>query len=89
MPYVLNAVTGWQDESADDAHVAWARRVIAAAGDASTGHAYTNFQGDTGVARTAYDAATYTRLAALKAQFDPTNVFALNQNIEPASQNGR
>jgi FAD/FMN-containing dehydrogenase len=89
MPYVLNAVTGWHDESGDDAHVAWAREVVASAGDASTGHGYTNFQGDTGIARSAYDAATYSRLAALKAQFDPTNVFALNQNIAPASQNGR
>jgi len=89
MPYVLNAVTGWHDESADDAHVAWAREVIASATNASTGHGYTNFQGDSGVARTAYDASTYARLAALKAQFDPTNVFALNQNIEPAPQNGR
>jgi FAD/FMN-containing dehydrogenase len=82
-------VTGWHDESEDAAHIAWAREVVAAAGDASTGTAYTNFQGDAGVAASAYDAATYTQLAALKAQYDPTNVFALNQNIEPASQNGR
>jgi FAD/FMN-containing dehydrogenase len=85
MPYVLNAVTGWQDTGDADAHVDWARSVIAAAADASTGRAYTNFLADRDAARTSYDAATYERLASLKAEFDPTNLFQLNQNIEPAA----
>jgi FAD/FMN-containing dehydrogenase len=88
MPYVLNAVTGWQDEADDEAHIAWARKVIAAAEDASTGRAYTNYLGDRDAARSAYGSATYAKLAALKAKYDPTNIFRLNQNIEPASANG-
>jgi FAD/FMN-containing dehydrogenase len=28
----------------------------------------------------------YDRLAAVKAKFDPTNLFRVNQNIQPASQ---
>jgi hypothetical protein len=88
MPYVLNAVTGWQDRADDDAHIAWARNVIAAADTVSTGHAYTNFLGDRDAARSSYDPATYARLAALKGKYDPTNLFRLNQNVEPASANG-
>jgi FAD/FMN-containing dehydrogenase len=31
----------------------------------------------------------YDRLAAVKAKFDPTNLFGVNQNIQPASYAGR
>lgn len=83
MPYVLNAVTGWHDPDTADAHVSWARAVIDAASDASTGRAYVNFLGDADAARSSYGDDTYTRLVALKGEYDPTNVFRLNQNIEP------
>ncbi len=83
MPYVLNAVTGWHDPDAADAHINWARAVIEAASEASTGRAYVNFLGDADVARSSYGAETYERLVELKNQYDPTNVFRLNQNIEP------
>ena len=32
----------------------------------------------------AYPGATWDRLAAIKARYDPTNLFRLNQNIPPA-----
>jgi FAD/FMN-containing dehydrogenase len=84
MPYVLNAVTGWHDLGVGLAHVGWARKVITAAAGASTGRAYVNFLGDEGAARTSYGLEKYTRLVALKDEYDPTNVFRLNQNIEPS-----
>jgi len=84
MPYVLNAVTGWHEPAAADAHIAWARSVIDAAADASTGRAYVNFLGDADAARSSYGSETYRRLVALKNDYDPTNVFRLNQNIVPA-----
>jgi FAD/FMN-containing dehydrogenase len=83
MPFVLNAVTGWNDHDAATAHTQWARAVIDAAADASTGRAYVNFLGDSDAARSSYGAETYERLVALKRAYDPTNVFRLNQNIEP------
>jgi len=83
MPFVLNVVTGWRDPSRRDAHVAWARDVVAAAGEASTGRAYANFQGEPIPPEVAYGAEKYGRLVALKREYDPTNVFKLNQNIQP------
>jgi len=84
MPFVLNAVTGWRDPNVTDEHVDWARTVVDAASSASTGRAYVNFLGDADAARPSYGADTYARLAALKAEYDPTNLFKLNQNIEPS-----
>jgi FAD/FMN-containing dehydrogenase len=83
MPFVLNAVTGWHDRGEASAHTQWARDVVAAAADASTGRAYVNFLGDSDAARSSYGAETYARLVALKREYDPTNVFRLNQNIDP------
>ena len=88
MPYVLNAVTGWQDSAAGQSHRDWARNVVAGASDQSTGLAYSNFLGDPGAGRASYDAETYDRLAALKDRYDPTNLFRLNQNVVPAGSPG-
>ena len=54
MPFVLNAVTGWHDAAAGSAHREWARDVVDAAADATTGRAYVNFLGDTDAARSSY-----------------------------------
>ncbi|MBV9334824.1 MAG: FAD-binding oxidoreductase [Solirubrobacterales bacterium] len=88
MPYVLNAVTAWRDPGVGKAHREWARAVIQAASDASTGRTYVNFLGDANAARTAYGAETYRRLVALQERYDPTNVFRRNQNIDPRGARG-
>ncbi len=87
MPFVLNAVTGWQDPEERASHTEWARDVVAAASDAATGRAYVNFLSDPDAARTSYGEETYARLVALKRKYDPTNVFRLNQNIDPSAAN--
>jgi FAD/FMN-containing dehydrogenase len=48
--------------------------------------AYVNFLVDEGPerVRAAYPGPTWDRLRALKAEYDPTNLFRLNQNIPPA-----
>jgi FAD/FMN-containing dehydrogenase len=83
MPFVLNAVTASREPSADSAHTEWARAVVASASSASTGRAYVNFLGDPDAAQSAYGEETYARLVELKNEYDPTNVFRRNQNIEP------
>ncbi len=64
---------------------AWVDAFAAALHQGDTG-AYVNFLGDEGRARVrdAYPGATWDRLTAIKARYDPTNLFRLNQNIPPA-----
>ena len=48
---------------------------------------YVNFTGDADPAlvRASYPPDTYRRLVELKNQYDPTNLFRLNQNIAPSA----
>jgi FAD/FMN-containing dehydrogenase len=85
MPFVLNAVTGTPEPDQLGEHTEWARSVVAAAKADETGRAYVNFLGDNGEAESAYGEETYRKLVALKDEYDPTNVFRLNQNIEPSA----
>jgi FAD/FMN-containing dehydrogenase len=85
MPFVLNAVTGTPEPGLLGAHTEWARTVIASAEADETGRAYVNFLGDSDEAESAYGEETYRRLVALKDEYDPTNVFRLNQNIAPSA----
>jgi FAD/FMN-containing dehydrogenase len=86
--WVLNIQSRWRDATDDAANAAWARETFEAVAPHVAGGVYVNFiSGDEGAARVreAYDAATYRRLAALKAEWDPENALHLNQNIEPAA----
>ncbi len=83
MPFVLNAVTGWHDGARPTRTSRGLGRSWKPRRRASTGRAYVNYLGDPGAGRSAYGTETYERLAALKREYDPTNVFRLNQNIEP------
>jgi FAD/FMN-containing dehydrogenase len=44
-----------------------------------------NFLSEPSDAEAAYGEETYRRLVALKDEYDPTNVFRLNQNIGPSA----
>jgi FAD/FMN-containing dehydrogenase len=75
----------WSDPAEDAERMAAARR-YAASLDAFASGMYVNAMSDegaTGVAR-AYPPEKLARLRALKAAYDPGNVFHLNQNIPPA-----
>ena len=64
----------------------WAKEYWDALHPHSAGGAYVNFmmdEGDNRVKDSYRD--NYDRLAAVKAKFDPTNLFRVNQNIQPAS----
>jgi FAD/FMN-containing dehydrogenase len=77
--------SGWESKRDDEMFVAWSRRAAARLAELSMCGNYVNEQGDFGkaVALEAYGEGKYHRLARLKARYDPTNLFHLNQNIEP------
>ena len=82
----INAV--WlPGEPVGEIETAWARDVFERL-DADQHAVYVNFLMDEGQERVrqAYGAAKYERLVALKARFDPDNVFRMNQNIAPAAR---
>jgi FAD/FMN-containing dehydrogenase len=63
-------------------HNTWVKNAMAEL-DQGEDAVYVNFVGDEGNARVhdAYPNATWERLAAIKANYDPTNLFRRNQNI--------
>ena len=75
----------WADPADDEINIAWVRAYRASNAPFTTGGVYLNFIGDEGEERinAAFGAAKLERLAAIKAEYDPANVFAGNQNIRP------
>ena len=63
----------------------WAKDYFNALHPFSAGGAYVNFMMDEGEERVkATYGDNYQRLAEIKAKYDPTNLFRVNQNIKPA-----
>jgi FAD/FMN-containing dehydrogenase len=85
--FVMNLHTRWRDPAQDQECIAWTRKIFDAAAPFATGGVYVNFMPDdeTQRAQTGAYGANYARLAKLKAQYDPANLFRMNQNIKPAA----
>jgi hypothetical protein len=86
LQYDLIILSGWTDPADTQCNIDWTRELFAAWEPHLARAAYVNDLGDEGEdrARSAYG-GNYPRLAALKAKYDPTNLFRLNQNIEPTA----
>jgi FAD/FMN-containing dehydrogenase len=83
--FFMNVHARWESRQEDEACTAWARKVFDAMAPYATGGTYVNFMSeDDERARAAYG-ANYERLARLKARYDPTNLFRMNQNVPPAA----
>ena len=88
-PILIGIEANWEPEpQEDEANIAWARACYADMRRFSDGGVYLNFPGfleeGQGLMRDAYG-ENYERLVALKNEYDPANLFRLNQNIEPTS----
>jgi FAD/FMN-containing dehydrogenase len=89
-PYNFVVTSAWSDPQDSAGNIAWTREFFDAMRPFTAKGAYVNYLGgDEGAdgLKAAYG-AKLVRLAALKARFDPTNLFRMNQNIAPASAVG-
>ncbi len=74
----------WEDPADDERGKSWARATCADLRSYATGGVYLNFTGDEGEDRIqAGFGEHYDRLAAVKAEWDPDNVFRQNHNVKP------
>ncbi len=85
--FLVNPEANWENPEDDAVNMHWARTMLEALRPFSDGSRYLNFAGfqeeGDAMMRDAF-ATKYQRLAELKAKYDPTNLFRLNQNIKPA-----
>lgn len=84
---MVNVAALYEKPEEKATHEAWVTDFASALKQEDNG-AYVNFLGDEGEARirAAYPGQTWDRLAEIKARYDPSNLFRLNQNIPPANK---
>ena len=84
--YDFLIISQWEDPLASERNITWTRGLF----DAMTPHLQDVYVNNLGVegpdrVRAAYG-SNYQRLAEVKRQYDPANVFRLNQNITPGPE---
>ena len=88
-PFLLGIEANWDAAEEDAPNIAWARRLFADMGRFSRGGMYLNFPGQTeegdALLRQSFG-SSYDRLQAVKAKYDPENLFRSTFNIPPARQ---
>jgi FAD/FMN-containing dehydrogenase len=83
--YDVGIMAQWTDPAEAETHTAWARAFSDALKPHSSNAYLLNFVGEESpdTIRAAFG-NNHPRLAQLKAKYDPTNFFSLNQNVKPA-----
>jgi FAD/FMN-containing dehydrogenase len=87
--FVLNVHGRWNERTDDERCIAWARAFFQASSPYASAGAYVNFMTEEeGDRVTAAYGANYNRLTQIKKQYDPGNLFHVNQNIKPSISPG-
>jgi FAD/FMN-containing dehydrogenase len=86
---MVNVAALYERAEQAEEHAPWVRG-FAEALDQGYDGVYANFLADEGSERirAAYPGATWDRLREIKARYDPSNLFRLNQNVPPAEGGG-
>ena len=84
--FVVHPFALWEDPADDERMIAWAQAFRDDLREFATGAVYLNFIGDEGEARVraGYGPRSYERLARVKREWDPENVFRASGNVRPA-----
>ena len=83
--FVMNVHGRWDDPAIDAEGIRWARDYFKASAPFASAGVYVNFlTADEGERVKAAYGPNYDRLARIKRQYDPANLFSTNQNIVPA-----
>jgi FAD/FMN-containing dehydrogenase len=84
-PFIVSFMGTWRAHSESATHIAWVRNAWDRLSHHATGAVYLNYLGrEEQEAESLVQAAfgpNYARLVAIKAKYDPTNVFRMNHNI--------
>jgi hypothetical protein len=85
-PFNIHLNGMWEGDEANEANIAWVRSVSASLGSHVAPGISLNFQTEIGDAqlRESIGDAKVRRLREIKDRYDPTNLFRLNQNIQPS-----
>jgi FAD/FMN-containing dehydrogenase len=86
-PYMAHPIACWQDSADTPREMDWVERFTTAFEPAATGGVYLNFEPGTSQddLRAGFGDQKLQRLASLKQEWDPENVFRGNHNIAPQS----
>ena len=82
--YTMNVHGRWETAAEDKRGIKWARDVFQATAPYANGGVYVNFMSaDEGERVKSAYGPNYERLARVKRQYDPANLFRVNHNISP------
>ena len=85
--WITHPFAVWEEPADDEANIAWGKGFRDQIAEHTNGGVYLNFIGNEGQdrIRAAFGEKKYARLADIKAEYDPRNIFRNNQNILPAT----